>query len=261
MKRPEASEVFRRALLDAQQAEFADVPREDELDLSFSPEFEREMERLQRGTKHRTRRMVNTTAKRVLIAAVLLLLLAMTVVAAVPALREGLIRFFTHDSGVFYSFEFSEEDVAKAPENIETVYLPTYIPEGYQLTIQDITNGVVDIVYSDYDGNIIHYSQYVLWSADPVANSDANITTVLGIDSEGAVTEEFILNGYEVRAIHYDPEEAKNPTIYVWTDHEYFYMLEIQNTAEYGIDEFERIQTSLVGRPYSEFEETEMDNS
>ena len=258
MKRMEASSEFQRALMEAQKEEFSGVPQEDELDVSFSPEFEKNMERLCRGTQRKTWRLVNTTAKRVLIAAILVVLLAMTVVAAVPALREGLIRFFTHDSGVFYSFEFSEEDLARAPETIETVYLPTYIPEGYSLIGRvDVDRGSVTADYNDENNSLIGYSQYALWSDGPIKNLDLDIPTVLGIDSEGAITETIIINGYEVRAIHYDPEEAKNPTIYLWTDHEYLYYLSIQNTVEYGIDEFEKIQGSLIGRPCSEFEETD----
>ena len=259
MKRMEASSEFQRALMEAQKEEFSGVPQEDELDVSFSPEFEKNMERLCRGTQRKTWRLVNTTAKRVLIAAILVVLLAMTVVAAVPALREGLIRFFTHDNGVFYSFEFSEEDLARAPETIETVYLPTYIPEGYHLISGPNVDGLLtSVLYQDENEYYaIRYSQYALWSDGPIANVDSNIPTMLGIDSEGAITETAIINGYEVQAIHYNPEEAANPTIYLWTDHEYLYLIEIQNTTEYGFNEFSRIQASLVGSPYSSFEGSE----
>lgn len=252
MKKIEPSGAFERAMWDALRDDFSDVPEEAEIDHDFSPTFEQKIDRLCRSTQKRTWRYVNTTAKRVLIAAVLFVLLAMTVVATVPALREGLIKIFTHDTGVAYTFEFTEEDLARAPESIETVFLPTYIPEGYEYIGGDIAESISQVNYSD-NYYLISYKQFAIWDMDPITNDDPSIPTVLGIDSEGAVTEDLVVNGYEVRAIHYDPEEEANPTVYLWTDQQYLYYLGIQNTAEYGLDEFSKIQASLVGRPITDY--------
>ena len=73
MKQTKTSREFERAMWDSLREEFADVPKEEELDLSFSPEFEQRMDSLCRSTSRKSWKYVNTTAKRVLIAAVLII--------------------------------------------------------------------------------------------------------------------------------------------------------------------------------------------
>lgn len=84
---------FEQALLDATLEEFADIPNnEDDIDVTFSPEFIAKSEKLIQNTQKRTWRYVNTTMKRVALVAIIAALLATTAMA-IPAVREEIIRF------------------------------------------------------------------------------------------------------------------------------------------------------------------------
>ena len=74
---------------------------------------------------------------------------------------------------------------------------------------------------------------------------DDNITHVLGVDSEGAETRHEIINGYELMIIRTDPEDPQDPTVYVWTDHEYLFSLLIFNSQQADMAEFAKIQSSI----------------
>ena len=214
--------TFEQALLDVSLEEFADIPPEDQLDVQFSAEFERKMAALIRNEQKRSWHLVNTRAKRILLIALLTILLLATTIAAVPALREGLIKFFTHDDGIAYTFTFDETDVARAPKEIEEIHAPSYIPEGYSL-VDSLASPTASIMtYVNEAGEIISFTQNVIWS-QPVEHPElGDVTMIMGLDSENSIAEYIVLDGYEVMEVLDIQGEG---IVYLWTDHEYIYRL------------------------------------
>ena len=90
--------AFENAILDSVLRDFDDVPPSESIGHEFSPEFELKAQKLIKKSGSNAWHCVNTAAKRLLIAAIIAALLTGTVLA-VPALREGLIKFFIHDNG------------------------------------------------------------------------------------------------------------------------------------------------------------------
>lgn len=131
--------AFENAILDSVLSDFDDVPPSESIGHEFSPEFELKAQKLIKKSGSNAWHCVNTAAKRLLIAAIIAALLTGTVLA-VPALREGLIKFFIHDNGSMYFFTVDRDVIQNAPEEIETVYTLGYLPDGYDAIAECVTD-------------------------------------------------------------------------------------------------------------------------
>lgn len=217
--------IFENALLDKALRSFDYIPAAEEIDHEFSPEFERRSEKLIEKSASNVWHCVNTTAKKILIAAIIAALLTGTVLA-VPALREGLIRIFIHDDGSMYSFTVDRNMIANAPTEIETAYSLTYISDGYKLVNTVACEGFVSLTYIDENDNWIDFRQEIV-TQDP-RNS------LSGADSERSELKHVVLNGYEVIRIIHEEDEVQ----LVWTDDEYFFELFCDKG---GLDEAKKV--------------------
>ena len=182
---------------------------------------------------------MNTAAKRLLIAAIIAALLTGTVLA-VPALREGLIKFFVHDNGSMYFFTVDRNVIQNAPEEIETVYTLGYVPEEYEVVLQMADFGFASINYMNENCDII-------WLDQELVTGDPRNTLGGLSDSERSTLEHIELNGYKVVRISYEDGEIE----FLWTDNEYFFNLFCSNVSP---DEAEKIFFGII--PDAELTET-----
>lgn len=218
--------AFENALLDKTLRSFDYVPAAEEIDHEFSPEFERKSEKLIKKSGSNVWHCVNTTAKRLLIAAIIAALLTGTVLA-VPALREGLIRMFVHDNGSMYFFTVDRNMIENAPTEIETAYNFTYLPDGYEVVCEVINEKIVSMDYMDENGGWISFTQELV-TQDP-RNKLGGMS-----DSERSKLEHVALNGYKVVQIIHEEGEVE----FLWTDNEYFFSLFCDKG---GLDEAKRV--------------------
>ena len=122
-------------------------------------------------------------------------------------------KFFLHDEGTHYEVSFDPIQAASAPDSIETVYLPTYIPDGYQQEFKTVSIAAVSIGWHNANNWWICFDQV------PMPEDYENATRG-GINSEGATAESTGINGFEVIKI------TDNEVItYIWTNHEYMFTL------------------------------------
>ena len=233
--------AFERALTDATLNRYQKILDADPSPVQSSDAFQASVAKLTNKASRKTWKYVNRAWKRVLIAAILMFLLAATAVAAVPALREGLIRFFVHDDGVKYSFEFTPEDISRAPKEINTYYAPSFLPAGFSLETENVLSDYFDQLYFDQDGNAFYYSQSVLWAYEDLAQG-ADITVHLGISSEDGEREIRVINGFEVYVLHIFSPNGQDGLVAFWTDHEYFYEI---NYPSYDLTTLEDIIVSM----------------
>lgn len=200
---------FEQALLDATLEAFADIPSEETIELDFSHGFLKRGEALiaqsRRGRIHRSGKVM----RRMILVAAIILAMAVTA-AAVPAIREELIKFFAKDAGTHYEFYFDREQAANAPKYIEKVYKPTYIPDGYQEDSSYIGFGDVCYLWCSEDGDI-------LFDQSPIPND----TEGPWPNAENVTVETLNLNGYQVFVVY------SNTVSYFWTDNEYLYWLSV----------------------------------
>lgn len=235
--------AFEKALTDAALSRYQKILDEDTSPVQLSDAYKASIDKLTNRSSRKTWKYVNTAWKRVLVAVILMFLLAATAFAAVPALREGLIRFFMHDDGIAFTFEFSQEDLDRAPKEIERYYAPSYIPDQYELVSEEYRPLDEQRFYLDNTGNVLAFSQYALWQYEADSYSPAGVATRLGISSENTVTETEILQGYEVKIIHIQAPNNTEAIEILWTDHEYFYSI---GAPTISTEEIDRIIGSMA---------------
>lgn len=201
-------QAFKQALLDAALEEFRDIPAEKDIDLELSEEFEamgRQL--LERPEKKAVRTLGRGLRRAILIAAIIAALA--TTAMAVPAIREALIKFFSHNAGTHYEFSFDPEQAATAPDIIEKEYAPTYIPEGYSEDTYIVTDVVIIREWVAENGEHLSFQQEAIPRNGEGPHPNA----------ENVSVETIYLNGYEVFRVH------SRGYMYHWTDNEYFYQL------------------------------------
>lgn len=204
---------FEQALLDACLEEFADIPAEEEIALEPSESFSEKSAALIAQARRGRLRTLSKTARRILLVAAILAAL-ITTAMAIPAVREGIIRFFTQNAGTHYEFSFDPEQAATAPEYIEKVYKPTYIPEGFREDTVFIDSSYVCYFWFSESGESITFDQM------PIPND----TEGPAPDAEDVTVEILNLSGYQVFVVHAEI------VMYHWTDNEYFYLLTVPTT-------------------------------
>jgi len=196
-----------KALAEVMLEEFADIPREDEIALTASPQFHKRMKQAGRINAVTTVRDARATLKRAVLIAVIAAILA-TTVFAFHEVGESFIQFLIKDDGSHYTFSFDPQQAATAPRSIETVYHASFIPKGYTLTTSSVQPSVVFYYWKDEaQENYIMFQQSIIGDVDKVPYSDDANAVILNI------------NGYQVFRVRNDA------TIYCWTDNAYFYTL------------------------------------
>ena len=223
--------AFENAILDSVLSDFDDVPPSESIGHEFSPEFELKAQKLIKKSGSNAWHCVNTAAKRLLIAAIIAALLTGTVLA-VPALREGLIKFFIHDNGSMYFFTVDRDVIQNAPEEIETVYTLGYLPDGYDAIAECVCNKYVSFNYMNENSDII-------WLDQELVTGDPRNTLGGLSDSERSTLEHIELNGYKVVRISHEDGEIE----FLWTDNEYFFNLFCSNVSP---DEAEKIFFGII---------------
>ena len=228
--------AFKKALTEAVLSRHQSTLEADQEPVEFSETYRESVARLTRKTQRKTWKYVNTAAKRILIAAIVIMLLTMTAFAAIPALREGLIRFFLHDDGVAYSFEFTEEDYERAPREIETYYAPSWVPPQYSLISEKYHSTLGERIYINEAGIPFGYSQNILWQDGEALDYPVGVGSVMTVNSENTIVETQIIQGYEVKILRRQEEGYPEDVIVIWTDHNYFYTINSVNLSDEDID-------------------------
>ena len=218
--------AFEKALTQAVLSRYRTQLDADTEPVQLSDEYRAAIAALTKKTERKSWKFVNTTFKRLLIAAIIVALLAATAFAVVPIFREKPVEYTMRSDGIVYSFDFSQEDLDRAPKSIETRYKPTYIPDGFTLSMDNVYPTSSDFDYVDNSGRLISFSQNVLWETEPAGTYPPGVVSVFGIDAEYLdEIEDTVIAGYEVKLLHYTLDTGEKELSAIWTDHEYFFMV------------------------------------
>ena len=127
------------------------------LNIDFSPDFEKSMQRLIKRQKKPYFKLINTVAKRVAIIIAAIIIALTSTVLSVDSLREKIKNFVIE---TFSNFSIiSQVEPSSNTEVIEEYYIPSYIPTGYEISQK--TRGTIDsfILYKNNNGDIIYFTQ------------------------------------------------------------------------------------------------------
>ena len=212
----EGKEKLKRALLEvcARYAENAELAPKEEAYLS--PRLTKNMGKLIKDRAKSYWKLVNTAAKRAVAACLAAVILAGAMMSCRPV-REKVFDFFRNVYEAYTEIFFGDEARRDAPNVIEEIHMPAYIPEGYEMVkepeIEPNDYGVVT-KWRNSDECYIELYQYVL---------SGKIT----LNTENAEVE--LLN--DIKAIIVS---KKNRIIVFWSTDEYTYHI-----ASTGLDKEE----------------------
>ena len=164
-----------------------------------------------------------SVARRIAAVFAVFLLLGFSVVTINAARTPGGVRFYLEEIGDWFRIWFYEEDVQNAPDFIETVYFPTYMPDGYVLKEKDVSYLSVSGVWEDSKGNWITFSQHTLGAWSKIKKDN---------------TIELMIGG--IRALY---SEATGLYTYMWYTDDYLFYLDSHVAS--SMDEIEKIISSI----------------
>lgn len=146
---------FRQALRESVAQEFASLPPEEEIDYTFSPRFERRMNRLIRGQHHTLWRRAGRSAKRVLLVAAVLLVFFGTASSPMPV-YESLTGFEVTHTEEWDNFRIpnAETDLIERKYHFDTA------PEGFTLILLNNDCHYIMYGYKNELGEEITFTQH-----------------------------------------------------------------------------------------------------
>jgi len=151
---------------------------------TFSPEFEQRMERRIRAQEKPYYRLINTNAKKAVLALAATFILMITMVFSVSALREPVVRFIVEVYEKFSTVFFSNHDGELVPPaTLETIYEPSWLPDGYVL--EDAMTMATDFSRTDYyaKGN------------DYIVLQQYTLSNRMNINTEGTEIQSALIHG------------------------------------------------------------------
>jgi len=193
-----SDEELRRALLECEEARLERLPVLEGRDAGLSPAFERKMKRLIERTDHPARYWLKKSLTCLLLAA----FLGGGVLAVSGEARAAFFGWTREVYETYFEYRYTGKDAA-APENF--VYLPTWIPDGFEVFRESYGEGGANIAYCTREGNLAHF----LYSVN-------NTGVDLHIVGESCETYQVFV-GNNPADLYLDNIEGENNSL-VWTD-------------------------------------------
>ncbi len=205
----EKNSLLAKAFLEVEQEVLEAYPQE--APISFSPHFEKRMNRLIRAQKRPCWNWTNTVGKRFVAAAVVVFVL-FSATMSISAIREPFLELVVEEWEDFLCL-FPKNKMTDAPELIETVYVFQKLPEGYVQVSQSLRRGMVVTRWQKGDYKII-LDQYPM--------------STLQFSQDTPIEQEtWTVGDYQV--IH---SVYPDSHMYVWITKQYFYALTCTETFD-----------------------------
>ncbi len=178
----------------------------------FSEYFNLKMQRLLRRYQRPYFKFINTMGKRVAIIITVTFISLSTMAMSVEAIRVPIIHFFIEIFEEYSAVNIKSADEQQSiPTEIEKYYMPTYIPDGYQLT--ESTN-------NQSESQIITSNVYTNQKKYEIIFEQYTISTGTTANTEGTEFENIKINDYD--ALFFSNLGIN--TI-IWSDEEYSFSI------------------------------------
>lgn len=206
--------------------DYSDIPREEEIEHSFSPQFHNWARELSRKSEKSTWRYWQISKHRIVLIAVIIAIL-ICLVACAPTIKKLFVRYFLVNRGDSYGIMFDMSQATSAPSRVEKNWIPNWSPDGYRLVCNEVSELGTTYIWKKPNGGYISYDQSVI-------PQTATNSIWIGIDADGAQCTSEVINTYQVEIIH-----MGNEFVAVWTDNDYLYKV---CAAESNIDSVHLVQ-------------------
>ena len=196
-------------------------------------EPDRDWEMLYEAGRMRKKKERTGYRRRARIAAAVMLVLTVGIASAftAEASQIGFIWTLTQwfvdrgDSHDNFRYKQSEqkEETSQPPRTLETIYEPTYIPDGFELVVDDLLT-VSHFMYYEKGGKSFSFDQGIM-------------NGVISVDSENMKRETVVIQGYEGQM-----NSKKGETILVWATNEYIFTI----SSNLGKEEILKVAESVA---------------
>ena len=146
-------ELLKQGLRKLKEIEFSDIPREEDMDHSFSDKYLKHKEKLLKKLNYSYWKYVNTVAKKVAIVTISFII-AFSSLMTVDAFRESIMDFIVTVYETFSKIEQYSKDSC-----ISTYYSLQTLPSGYNKKIIHSTSAVHMQVWTNHDSKNISINQ------------------------------------------------------------------------------------------------------
>ncbi|NLK86384.1 MAG: DUF4367 domain-containing protein [Clostridiaceae bacterium] len=200
-----SEEMLRDAVIKADLLEINALP-ENIIEHKFSRRFERKMKHLISRNRITEPIVIGRPVylRRRLIAVLIAIILLLASVMSVSAIREKVFELIIEVYEKYTQLFFEKSQSTNTSSENFSIYVPTYIPDGFSLVYEDM-DGTVLLEYEK--GN--EYISYRQVCPDEVS---------MHINTEGIELEDFIFN--DLPAKYYSNEGVQN---LIWYDNSYMY--------------------------------------
>ena len=222
MNKQMSLDLFREALIKAEEQLEAEMAERATRITVTQEQHEQGVARIMEAfRRHRAIKV-----KRRILISILAAVLAILTSCTIYVHREKIAAFVEEFYHNYIDVSYGEIDDG-APKEIQTVYQPSYIPEGYELAESHSNSARVRMKWVNQDGEKIVFVQALLTG------------DLLSWDSEKGAPQELILNE---KTVYYSKYENKD--IYIWNDGRYTYKLTL--TEDFPSEEIENIMTLVT---------------
>lgn len=220
--------TLKAALQEAYYMELESLPSEEILstneDITFSANFERKMKKLIRRADHPIRHRLVQAAACLLLAALLSGCTALVISPEARAAFVGWIRE-VRESWFVYHYNGEEKDSLE-----DVIYRPTWVPDGYEVTLEYSDPWHVNIGYQNADGELAMFS-YAMYTETMEAQ----------VESDGAEVKHIFVNKHPADLyLDPNPDEAN---VLMWMNDEVGALFSI--SAQFSGDEIIKMAESV----------------
>jgi hypothetical protein len=144
--------MIRIAGREAMRRDIETFPDEDDIDVHFSPRFERKMKKLIRRGKRKSHKNSKQALRVAMVSIVMIMLTLISAFAFIPQFRETVVKVMIDWTGVSAGFTFPSDG-----DMISDGIRPAYIPEGFVEADFWENERSVEITYVNATLNEIYY--------------------------------------------------------------------------------------------------------
>lgn len=227
MNKQMSLDLFREALIKAEEQLEAEMAERATRITVTQEQHEQGVARIMEAfRRHRAIKV-----KRRILISILAAVLAILTSCTIYVHREKIAAFVEEFYHNYIDVSYGEIDDG-APKEIQTVYQPSYIPEGYELTDSYQDSARVRMKWVNQNGEKIIFAQTLLEAK------------LLGWDNERIEPKTLTVNDAVVYYGEYDDTRNNNAMVYMWNDGDYSYKLMV--LEDIPLEEVQKIITLVA---------------
>lgn len=193
----EGKEKLKKALLEVCAREIEKLELAPEEEVYYSPKLIKNMNKLLKNRAKPYWKLINTAAKRAVAACLVIVTVAGMLMSCKPV-RKAVVDFFHNIYDAYTEFFFGNDVYSNAPEMIEEVHMPTYIPEGYEIikkTELMCDDRVIMTKWKNCNGEIVRFYQYMVSSKTNIDTENAEVVELEDIEI-AIIANETVINAF-----------------------------------------------------------------